>query len=118
MTTEQYSIGYEAGYQDGFDAALAQPVKQEPVAYWDEKSGEVCRVGWLKFHAREHDKDRFTTPLYAEPVSAEAIRAEAYQQGRNEMKEEAAKVCEERGWEFIEPIRECAAAIRNLKDKA
>lgn len=33
MTTEQYSIGYEAGYQDGFDAALAEPVKQEPVAY-------------------------------------------------------------------------------------
>ena len=34
MTTEQYSIGYDAGYQDGFDAALAQPVKQEPVAQW------------------------------------------------------------------------------------
>ena len=30
MTTEQYSIGYDAGYQDGFDAALADPVKQEP----------------------------------------------------------------------------------------
>ena len=34
MTTEQYSIGYEAGYQDGFDAALAQPVKQDPVALY------------------------------------------------------------------------------------
>ena len=31
MTTEQYSIGYDAGYQDGFDAALAEPVKQEPI---------------------------------------------------------------------------------------
>ena len=52
----------------------AKPVKPEPVAYWDEKSGEVCRAGWLKFHARENDKDRFTTPLYAEPVDAKAIR--------------------------------------------
>ena len=39
MTTEQYSIGYEAGYQDGWDAALAeQPAEQnaehgEPVAW-------------------------------------------------------------------------------------
>ena len=27
MTTEQYQIGYEAGYSDGFDAALAQPAQ-------------------------------------------------------------------------------------------
>ena len=32
MTTEQYSIGYDAGYQDGFDAALSEPVKQEVIA--------------------------------------------------------------------------------------
>lgn len=32
MTTEQYSIGYEAGYQDGFNEALAEQDKQEPVA--------------------------------------------------------------------------------------
>jgi len=48
--------------------ALAKQTEQEPVAYWDKKSGEVCRAGWLKFHSRECDKDRFTTPLYTRPV--------------------------------------------------
>jgi len=44
MTTEQYSIGYEAGYQDGFDAALAEPVKQEPVAWHDKIKGMEVSV--------------------------------------------------------------------------
>jgi len=29
MTTEQYQIGYEAGYSDGFDAGAAQPAQNE-----------------------------------------------------------------------------------------
>lgn len=34
MTTEQYSIGYDEGYQAGWNAAMdAKPAQQEPVAY-------------------------------------------------------------------------------------
>ena len=31
MTTEQYAIGYETGYQDGWNAAMEQPAKREPL---------------------------------------------------------------------------------------
>ena len=98
-------------YEDALAAirdALAEPVKQEPVMYLDEKSGEVCRAGWLKFHARENDKDRFTKPLYAAPVDAKAIRAEAL--------EEAAKWCEDEYQKSMNPwLIDYAAAIRGLK---
>ena len=91
-----------------------EPPKQEPVACacGDVYPADSFGAGFIAATGHCQNCDA------AAPVDAKAIRAEAYQQGRNEMKEEAAKVCEERGWEFIEPIRECAAAIRNLKDKA
>ena len=112
MTTEQYSIGYDAGYQDGFDAALAEPVKQEPVA----KVTDVfpTRVEWLREVA-------VNSLLYAAPVSVEAIRAEAL--------EEAAKVCDEMAKHYITNHKEqeqvwllaatsdCAAAIRARGEK-
>ena len=51
------------------------------------------------------------------PVSEEAIRAEdyikAYQQGRKDMKEEAAKVCDDIGFE--DNGYGCAAAIRSME---
>ena len=102
MTTEQYSIGYEAGYQDGFDAALAEPVKQEPVIWhsvWDfvdvrrDPPLQGDEANWLPLYAspvsapehepvawkRESDGALFRfevheglTPLYAAPVSVEA----------------------------------------------
>ena len=61
------------------------------------------------------------------PVSAEAIRAEdcikAYQQGRKDMKEEAAKVCDFENHQLTGmrmdneawAAKNCAAAIRGLK---
>ena len=64
MTTEQYSIGYDAGYQDGFDAALAEPVKQEPVAVISESA-----IGLVKLHSNGACLP-FGTQLYAAPVSA------------------------------------------------
>jgi len=72
-------IAWEAAIRE----ALAQPVKQEPVAWWNGKETawfehELC--GWQA-------PDGCTIPLYAVPVSAEAIRAEAL--------EEAAKLCEQ-----------------------
>lgn len=91
MTTEQYSIGYDAGYQDGFDAALAEPVKQEQVA-WMNTNGAVNKLreaGWA---------------MNTAPVDAKAIRAETL--------EEAAKWLAESG---LIGSNDCAAAIRNLK---
>ena len=101
MTTEQYSIGYDAGYQDGFDAALAEPVKQEPVAWWNGKETawfehELC--GWQA-------PDGCTIPLYTAPVDAKAIRAEAL--------DKVVKFLSESG--LITPTGRFAAAIRGLK---
>jgi hypothetical protein len=46
-------------------AALEQPQpEQEPVAWMDPNSGEVCRAHWLESHAPERDVDRFSCPLY------------------------------------------------------
>jgi len=82
-------------YQD------AEPVKQEPVAF--VKENPFCPEG---------RSDELTiylpvgTALYAAPVSAEAIRAEALEQ--------AAKVCEDNPYQYA---HQYAAAIRSLKEK-
>ena len=49
----------------------------------------------------------FDIPLYAAPVDAKAIRAEAL--------DEAAKVCEQDEFQIYETAERCAAAIRGLK---
>ena len=119
MTTEQYSIGYEAGYQDGFDAALEEPVKQEPVAHYKDaphtiylQTGcddpEDCECSFNEWGDTTwcadqiHDTDiPYIRADYAAPVSTEAIRAEAL--------EEAAKLFD------CDDYRSLAAAIRGLK---
>ena len=85
MTTEQYSIGYDAGYQDGFDAALADPVKREPVAeyalsaarqlldYADDSDG--CQYGTLSTSLVRDAMEQILPALIAAPVDAKAIRA-------------------------------------------
>ena len=99
--------------------ALAEPVKQEPVAYVYDR--EIAGIGYRKDVAFIKNVE-IGTDLYAAPVDVKAIRAEAYQQGRDDMKEEAAKVCEE-GTALIQfQSTDCysyaynrAAAIRGLK---
>ena len=87
------------------ELAPAQPVKQKPVAY-------VYEVGvlWKKHFSIENPKDVFLAhkiqPLYAAPVDAKAIRAEAL--------EEAAKVCDDES-RYSNDAECCAAAIRGLK---
>jgi hypothetical protein len=100
--------------------ALAEPVKQEPVAWWNGKETawfehELC--GWQA-------PDGCTIPLYAAPVSADhflkAIAAlrEGIATCRAEALEEAAKVCDKYA---ADPDDDhnlsmlCAAAIRGLK---
>ena len=79
-------------------------VPQEPVAWWNGKETawfehELC--GWQA-------PDGCTIPLYAAPVSTEAIRSEAL--------EEAAKVCRTAQAKGLQSIREAIeAAIRGLK---
>jgi len=81
VTTEQYSIGYNAGYQDGFDAALAQPVKQEPVAV--EQSAPygfcpICRRAGVSRERRINGND--TCVIGHKYASSEAIPAEPVKQ--------------------------------------
>lgn len=107
MTTEQYSIGYDAGYQDGFDAALAEPVKQEPVAWVNTryKMAFVPPEGFNVYECDAYKSGELKPTFYAAPVSAEAIRAEAL--------EDAVKFLEENG--MIAPNGFTAAGIRGLK---
>jgi hypothetical protein len=95
--------------------ALAEPVKQEPVAWKRESDGVL-----FSFEVYEG-----LTPLYAAPVDAKVIREERdsmwlaqmefeEKRVRAEALEEAAKLCEDRGFDpYIE--EQCAAAIRGLK---
>ena len=94
---------------DEANAKLAEPVKQEPVAYQSKMSG-VLRYG------KHDDSD---VPLYAAPIDAKAIRAEALKESarfayyvRKEALEEAAKWLKESG---LIGSNDCAAAIRGLK---
>ena len=69
---------------------------QEPVA-----KNEGGRITWLV------DNWPQNCLLYAAPVDAKAIRAEAL--------DEAAKVCEQDEFQIYETAERCAAAIRGLK---
>ena len=85
---------------DTIRAARAQEqAEQEPVAVISESA-----IGLVKLHSNGACLP-FGTPLYAAPVSAEAIRAEAL--------EEVVKFLSESG--LITPTGRFAAAIRGLK---
>ena len=95
-------------YQTPLYAAPAQPVKQEPVAWRYNSNGD-----WIYKDRKVWDA---AEPLYAAPVDAKAIRAEAL--------EEAAKVCEQGTGNAVKTgvlkvlLQErdrIAAAIRGLK---
>jgi len=119
-TTEALKLAEEAllgsGYYDttqqrkalaAIREALAEQEKQEPVAVISESA-----IGLVKLHSNGACLP-FGTQLYAAPVSAEAIRAEAL--------EEAAKLCDRHtaaeliGSDAHCALKELAAAIRGLK---
>ena len=131
MTTEQYSIGYDAGYQDGFDAALADPVKQESVKNECKQCGGDCprfecdtHNTWMNERVKQEPVAWFhkigcRANAFGEcdmgcqpPVDAKAIREAA----RAEALEEAAKWCEDEYQKSMNPwLIDYAAAIRGLK---
>ena len=97
--TEAYLPGQQtSGFDIPLYAAPVQPNKQEPVmwAYVDANDSFIDALN------RQHGA--YQTPLYAAPVDAKAIRAEAL--------EEAAKHLAESG---LIGSNDCAAAIRGLK---
>ena len=92
------------GYERGYVAGKAEPVKQEPVS-----SIYVSLDGDREFDDWGVDLPAGRNILYAAPVDAKAIRAEAL--------EEAAKVCENMTSTYLsfEAAEKCAAVIRGLK---
>ena len=106
MTTEQYSIGYDAGYQDGFDAALAEPVKQEPVAWM---YALAAKAGFdAELMQINHERGMPSNAEVFGNLVRDFVRAEAL--------EEAAKVCRTAQAQGLQSIREAIeAAIRGLK---
>ena len=118
-TTEALKLAEEAlaeadryyDYDDVLAAireALAEPVKQEPVAWYLDTFDEDGELDDREYNTI----NKFScgrgngTPLYAAPVDAKAIRAEAL--------EEAAKVCDDES-RYSNDAECCAADIRGLK---
>ena len=89
--------------RDALRARIEAMEKQEPVAWVDAKEEGYEFYGISYLPVGKHH-------LYAAPVSAEAIRAEAL--------EEAAKWCEaKQSYNAMHANTEFAAAIRSLKEK-
>jgi hypothetical protein len=65
-----FKLGLREGRIKAEDEMREQP-EQEPVAWMDPNSGEVCRAHWLESHAPERDVDRFSCPLYTHPPRRE-----------------------------------------------
>ena len=89
--------------------ALAEPVKQEPVAIVVSKYGDPESFGERRLEVLiDIQALPYDTPFYAAPVDAKAIRSEAL--------EEAAKVCRTaQAQGFPLNAKTYAAAIRGLK---
>jgi len=81
MATEEYSIGYDAGYLDGWNDAIDETPKQEPVA--EPHKGEP--VAWRTYtgrgyyvidstfeEAQKNWPDKTHQPLYTTPPQSEA----------------------------------------------
>ena len=71
MTTEQYSIGYEEGYQAGWNAAMdAKPAQQEPVAW---PAGLIERITAAEQRIQDGHAPR---RIPADPTDVDLVLAE------------------------------------------
>lgn len=92
MTTEEYSIGYDAGYQDGFNEALEEPCnspycecdvgKCSRTGYYDNRHGPDYKVLWEQMCKRcdeldaqlaKYSEGEVIEPLYTGPVEREWV---------------------------------------------
>jgi hypothetical protein len=88
-----------ANHSGGANKMVAEPVKQEPVKMMNS-------AGNTEAYLPEQQTAGFTIPLYAAPVDAKAIRAEALEEAAN------------KAWDVApsdEAAEKIAAAIRGLK---
>ena len=103
---------------------LAGPVKQEPVAWGCVIDGELVDFVPTEQKDINCNAGHYETPLYAAPIDAKAIQIDVdtdriiksdplYLQGRAEALEEAAKVCELFGTDWV--AVKCVEEIRGLK---
>ncbi len=77
MATEEYSIGYEEGYQDGWNAALEPTKKPKPVAWVQNlTSAQPHAVTDLKYcSVLQHERGEHLKyiPLYTAPPRKEWV---------------------------------------------
>jgi len=90
MATEEYSIGYDAGYQDGWNAAMDENPKQEqgePVAWivhWNDDGADRKTLRFTKpdgiwsmqpdvKRRNEYIQPLYTTPQQRKPLTDEQI---------------------------------------------
>ena len=97
---KKFSQNIQQYYKPYRCSHCSEPVKQEPVKMMNS-------VGNTEAYLPGQQTSGFDIPLYAAPVDAKAIRAEAL--------DEAAKVCEQDEFQIYETAERCAAAIRGLK---
>lgn len=104
----------------------AEPMKQEPVAWVDLSEGEIDKLlddnqeavgGYVDTHAASLIEDVIALfkSKNAATVSVEAIRAEAYKKGRDDMKEEVVKWIAKSGLVGNRNPQDFASIIRGLK---
>lgn len=99
MTTEQYSIGYDEGYQKGWNDAMEAMPAQEPVAnypsYCCQKCGE--QIGWLGRVMPFHDCAPHPAQPHPDDVAVDRFAAA--------MKDKLSKAREKGrgGWETCPP---------------
>ncbi len=77
MATEEYSIGYEEGYQDGWNAAVEPTKKPKPVAWIQSlTSAQPHAVTDLKYcSVLQHERGEHLKyiPLYTAPPRKEWV---------------------------------------------
>jgi hypothetical protein len=69
MAAEEYSIGYEEGYQDGWNAALEPTKNPKPVAWVCEGFGKEKHN--LDYEQEDVDALEIGTMLYTSPIPKE-----------------------------------------------
>ena len=105
--TQLGELSHYLVYQDGSEITITYAMAES--LFSAVKRLEMCRPARVEETWQSNWKTEEPVLL---PVSAEAIRAEAYQKGRDDMKEEAAKWLKESG---LIGSNDCAVAIRGLK---
>jgi hypothetical protein len=72
MATEEYSVGYDSGYEDGWNAAIEQAQKQEPVAFIDNRIHGFPDC-FVNYSEPPHTSPVYTSPPQRQPLSFDEV---------------------------------------------